>query len=231
MTSLLAPKSLSLQAGLVTLENIHLSCIKLETNYMKVWLPSLSRDNLDKEEELDCFNLDWEEVVLKYRAKQRKKRKVVRRVEGIPVGSDPREFIKYRKCLYLSTIRRWRESLMCSLSPPVMNELMQLVVELYRHTKDRTELGALTLQAVLMSSWSNSFLTATTRFYQSYSNHSLEPPDRGPHTRIGHTILTTCLGSSDRLTHLALEKVATDPLLELVAKTAGQLTYLNISFN
>ena len=45
--------------------------------------------------------------------------------------------------------------------------MMQLVVELYRHTKDRTELGALTLQSVLMSSWTNSFLKASTRFYQS----------------------------------------------------------------
>ena len=39
MTILQTPRSLSLQAGLVTLETIHLSCIKLETNYMKVWLP------------------------------------------------------------------------------------------------------------------------------------------------------------------------------------------------
>jgi len=229
MTTLQAPRSLSLQAGLVTLETIHLSCFKLETNYMKVWLPSLSRQNLDTEEELNCSNMDWEEVVMKYRAKQRKVRKVVRRVEGIPVGADPKAFIKYRKCLYLNTIRRWRESLMNTLSPPVINELMQLVVELYRHTKDRTELGALTLQSVLMSSWTNSFLTASTRFYQSYSSHSLEPPDRGPDTRIGHTILSTSLASCDRLTHLALEKVATDSLLEVVTMTASQLTYLNIN--
>ena len=51
MTTLQAPRSLSLQAGLVTLETIHLSCFKLETNYMKVWLPSLSRQNWDTEEE------------------------------------------------------------------------------------------------------------------------------------------------------------------------------------
>jgi len=196
---------------------------------MKVWLPSLSRENLDMEEELDCSTLDWEEEVMKFRTKQRKKRKVVRRVEGIPVGTDPKEFIKYKKCLYLLTLRRWRESLMNNLSPPVINELMQLVVELYRHNKDRTELGALTLQAILMSDWTNSFLTASTRFYQSYSSHSLEPSRRGPYTRIGHTILSSCLENSDRLTHLALEKVATDSLLKLIARTASQLTYLNIN--
>jgi len=223
------PKTLALQAGLVTLETLHLSCMKLETNYMKVWLPTLSRENLNLEEELDCSELDWEEEILKFRSKQRKKRKVVRRVEGIPVGTDPKEFIKYKKCLYLSTIRRWRESLRNNLSPPVINELMQLVVEMYRHNKDRTELGAITLQAVLMSDWTNSFLTASTRFYQSYTSHSLELSNRGPHTRIGHTILLTSLENSDRLTHLALEKVATDPLMELVARTANQLTYLNIN--
>jgi len=229
MSSIQAPRSLSLQAGLVTLETLHLSCIRLETNYMKVWLPSLTRENLLVEQELDCSKLDCEDVVTKYRLKQRKKRKVVRRVEGIPVGASPKDFIKYKKCLYISTIRKWRESLMNSLSPPVMNELMQLVVELYRHSKDRTELGALTLQAVLMSDWTNSFLTATTRFYQSYTSHSIEPPDRVSHTRIGYTILSTSLENSDRLTHLALEKVATDPLMELVARAASQLTYLNIN--
>jgi len=223
------PKSLALQAGLVTLETLHLSCMKLETNYMKVWLPTLSRENLNLEEDLDCSDLDWEEEIMKFRSKQRKKRKVVRRVEGIPVGTDPKEFIKYKKCLYLSTIRKWRESLRNNLSPPVMNELMQLVVEMYRQTKDRTELGAITLQAVLMSDWTNSFLTASTRFYQSYTSHSLELSSRGPQTRIGHTILSTSLENSDRLTHLALEKVATDSLLELVARTACQLSYLNIN--
>jgi len=230
--SLREPQSLSLQVGLVTLETIHKNCLSIESDYMKVWLPALSRQNLEMEEQLNCDNLNWEEVIMKYKARQRKTRKkVVRRVEGIPVGVNPKVYITYRKCMYLLTISKWRESLLFSLSPPVINELMQIVVELFRHTKDRIELGALTLQAVLMSKWSHSFLTATTSLYQSYRTHRLEPsdPSGGPSTRIGHAVLSCCLGQCDRLTHLALEKVATDSLLEVVANTANHLTFLNIN--
>ena len=122
--------SLSKQSGLVALESLHQSCLQLESNYMKSWLPTLSNKNLLEEEQLDCLNLNLESIVTDYESKQRKrKRRVVKRVEGIPVGSSAKDYITYRKCHYLYTINKWRQSLMTLItwdflvpSPPCINQ-------------------------------------------------------------------------------------------------------------
>ena len=79
--------SLSKQSGLVALESLHQSCLQLESNYTKSWLPTLSNKNLLEEEQLDCLNLNLESIVTDYETKQRKrKRRVVKR-ESTKVSS------------------------------------------------------------------------------------------------------------------------------------------------
>ena len=77
------PISLAKQSGLVVLELIHQSCLQLESNYMKSWLPNLSNKHLQEEEQLDCSNLDLESIVEKYESKLKKRKKrVVKGVAG-----------------------------------------------------------------------------------------------------------------------------------------------------
>ena len=53
-------------------------------------------------------------------------------INGIPVGVAARDYIKYRKCLFMDTIGEWRDQLSSALSPPVLDELQQLLTRLFR---------------------------------------------------------------------------------------------------
>ena len=145
--------SLSKQSGLVILEQIHQSSLQLESGYVKSWLPTLSDKNLRVEEELQCQDLNLEEVVSNYEAKlkrkEARKRRILKRVEGIPVGVNACEYITYRKCHYLYCVSKWRQSLLAVMTPQMMADLMELAITLFRHSKDRMTLMALTLQSVL----------------------------------------------------------------------------------
>jgi len=226
------PQPLELQAALAALETVHQNCYQLEKSYMKTWLPSLSSKNLMFEEKLDCSQLDWEAEVMRFKSKQRKARKLVRRVEGIPEGCRAEDYITYRKCSYLATVARWRLSLQAALSPPVSSQLMDVATALYRHSKDRLEVGGVTLQAVLMSDWTQAYLTACSAYYNNYRPHRLESGDwsnANLGSRLGHTLITASLETGRSLTHLALEKLGTDAMLGVVGRTAPALQYLNIS--
>ena len=180
--------SLAKQSGLVALEQVHQNCLQLESGYTKSWLPSLSNKHLQEEELLQCTNLNLEQVVATYEAKQRKrKRRFPQRVEGIPVGSNATDYITYRKCHYLHTVNRWRESLVAVMTPQMLGDLMELAISLYRHSKDRLETGAVTLQCVLTCEWTSRCLALTTGYRNSYRPHGLE-------TRCGtlSTLASTC---------------------------------------
>ena len=167
--------SLAKQSGLVALEQVHQNCLQLESGYTKSWLPSLSNKHLQEEEQLQCSNLNLEQVVATYEAKQRKrKRRFPQRVEGIPVGSNATDYITYRKCHYLHTVNRWRESLVAVMTPQMLGDLMELAISLYRHSKDRLETGAVTLQCVLTCEWTSRCLALTTGYRNSYRPHGLE---------------------------------------------------------
>lgn len=62
-------------------------------------------------------------------SKAAKKRSLV---NGIPEGVAAEEYIKYRKCLYMDTVREWRGQLSEALSAPVLDELQQLLTRLFR---------------------------------------------------------------------------------------------------
>ena len=164
------PQSLSAQAGLVSLELIHQNCLKLENSYIKHWLPQLTQKSRDFEERLDCSQLNVERVVMRHEEMVREKRKgrewrAVRMHSGIPrTAGGAQTYVRYRKCSYLYTVDQWREALMSQtvMTPEMMNSLMELAVSLYRHSKDRLEPGALTLQAVLTCQWTERLLTFTT---------------------------------------------------------------------
>ena len=225
--------SLSKQSGLVALESLHQSCLQLESNYMKSWLPTLSNKNLLEEEQLDCLNLNLESIVTDYESKQRKrKRRVVKRVEGIPVGSSAKDYITYRKCHYLYTINKWRQSLMTLITPQMMNDLMELSITLYRHSKDRLETGGLTLQSLLTCEWTHRYLTLTTGYRNSYRPHGLETRDwstMAHDTRLGPSMIISSLKQASRLVHLSLERLATDEMMSTIATSARQITFLNIN--
>ena len=159
------PLSLSSQAGLVTLELVHQNCVKLENNYLKCWLPELSKRNRDYEERLDCSKLDVESVVTQYQVKWKFRRGRSYR-EGIPVVAPGghQAYIKYRKCLQLYTLNKWRQSLMSQavMTPEMMSGLMDLAGSLYRPSKERLEPGSLTLQALLTCQWTERFHTFST---------------------------------------------------------------------
>ena len=164
------PLSLSTQAGLVSLELIHQNCLRLENSYIKHWLPMLSQKSRDFEERLDCSKLNLEQIVLKHEEMVRQKRKgrewrAVRMHAGIPqTAGGAQTYVRYRKCCYLYTVAQWREALMnqAVMTPEMMNSLMELAMSLYRHSKDRLEPGAITLQAVLTCQWTERILTFTT---------------------------------------------------------------------
>ena len=71
--------SLSKQSGLVILEQLHQSSLQLESGYVKSWLPTLSDKNLRTEEELQCQDLNLEEIVTNYEAKQKRNEAVEKR--------------------------------------------------------------------------------------------------------------------------------------------------------
>ena len=140
------PIALSAQSGLVILNSIYQNSKKLEENYKsfqrKCHLPG-------DEQMLDCSYLNLEKVVEDFK-------KIPR-----PTWLGT---IKYRKCLYLHTIKRWRESLMKQdlMTPEMMRGLMELAVLVFRPGKDRTESGAITLQAVLTCEWTERVLSLST---------------------------------------------------------------------
>ena len=228
--------SLSKQAGLVILEQLHQSSLQLESGYVKSWLPTLSDKNLRIEEELQCQDLNLEEIVTNYEAKQKRKearkRRILKRVEGIPVGTNASEYITYRKCHYLYSVSKWRQSLLSVMTPQMMADLMELSITLFRHSKDRMETGALTLQSVLTCEWTSRLLSLTTTYRASYRPHGLENRDWTlmPHdTRLGPTLILTSLQEAVRLTHLSLERLATDEMMSTIAQSCRQLNFLNIN--
>ena len=227
--------SLSQQSGLVILELLHESCLQLESSYMKSWLPSLSNKHLHEEEQLNCLNSDLVSIVQNYEAKHRKrKRRVVKRVEGIPVGSPPTDYITYRKCQYLHTVNKWRQSLTSVMTPQMINDLMELAITLFRHSKDRLETGALTLQSVLTCEWTHRYLTLSTGYRNSYRPHGLETRDWSSMShdhRLGPSMIIKSLQLASRLAHLSLERLATDEMMSTIAKCARQLTFLNINYS
>ena len=228
--------SLSKQSGLVILEQLHQSCLQLESGYVKSWLPTLSDENLRVEEELQCQDFNLEEIVNSFEAKQKKKearkRRIMKRVEGIPVGNNAAEYITYRKCHYLYSVTKWRQSLLSVMTPQMMTDLMELSITLFRHSKDRLETGALTLQSVLTCEWTARLLSLTTTYRASYRPHGLETRDWSlkPHdTRLGPTLIITSLREASRLSHLSLERLATDEMMSTIARSCRQLTFLNIN--
>ena len=228
--------SLSKQSGLVILEQLHQSSLQLESGYVKSWLPTLSDKNLRIEEELQCQDLNLGEIVSNYEAKLRRKearkRRILKRVEGIPVGVNASEYITYRKCHYLYSVSKWRQSLLSVMTPQMMADLMELSITLFRHSKDRMETGALTLQSVLTCEWTSRLLSLTTTYRASYRPHGLENRDWSlmPHdTRLGPTLIITSLQQATRLSHLSLERLATDEMMSTIARSCRQLNFLNIN--
>ena len=140
------PIALSAQSGLVVLNSIYNNSKKLEEKY-KAFQRTCQRPF--DEQMLDCSQLNVEKVVKDFK-------KILR--------PSSLETIKYRKCLYLHTIQRWRESLMRQdlMTPEMMRGLMELAVLLFRPGKDSGEPGAITLQAVLTCEWTERVLTLST---------------------------------------------------------------------
>ena len=140
------PVALSAQSGLVVLNSIYQNSKELEKKYQtfqrKCQLPY-------EEQMLDCSQLNVEKVVEDFRKIRR------------PTALDS---VKFKKCLYLHTIKRWRESLMRQdlMTPEMMRALMELAIRLFRPGKDSLEPGAITLQAVLTCEWTERVLILST---------------------------------------------------------------------
>jgi hypothetical protein len=89
-------------------------------------------------ENLDVGKLNFPEVIRKVRTLEketRQKRICERRETHLRAKRRIREsveYIKYRKCLYIDTIREWREEMSSALSPPVLDEMQQLLTRLFR---------------------------------------------------------------------------------------------------
>jgi len=260
------PKNLSLQAGLVTLQTLHQSAARLETEYMKSWLPSLTKTNADLEEKTNIRQgVDTSEIVLKYKSKDSdeversqppieatvpkgrgkgrgrgrggrsapstpaRKMQLRRVVHGIPEGATASNYIQYRKCLYVETIKKWRESLCDILNGPVLNDLLVLLGHLGRHNANKNEIGLLTLMAVLTSPYITHLVLSPHSFVQNFQRGRSLEKKRDSDSRIGTTILHFSLSEGLRLSHLSLEKVCSDELLALIGKVSHNLRYLNIS--
>ena len=141
------PVALSAQAGLVVLNSIYNNSKEMEKNYK-----TFQRECRLPEDEkmLDCSRLNVEKVVKDFKKISR---------------PSLLESIKFKKCLYLYTIKRWRESLMRQdlMTPEMMQGLMELAVILFRPAAQSSEEpGAITLQAVLTCEWTERVLTLNT---------------------------------------------------------------------
>jgi len=237
------PVSLADQAGLRVLDTLYLKANRIESDYMS-WVHSLSVLNYQVAESLDISDFNAADVLVKYRIqnsprpKKRRKRAAGqgkdagrrrgndRLVRGIPVNSDPGEYIKYRKCLYVNTVNQWRSQLISALSAPAMEHLLDLLTNIYRRNMVVDEKGIFTLQIVLVTEFTSTFLInslAFNRYFDRYSsNVAVE-------NRIGPTLLRNCLIDARSLNSLALERVCSDQLLELIGKVAVNIKYLNIS--
>jgi hypothetical protein len=252
------PLSLADQAGLVILEQLYKKAYVLEYNYMVVLLEGLPHDAQAFEGNLNLSEVDPAEVILKYSAKleeekteagAKKKGKesgnkrndlfslnslhnyafpeALGPGRGIPEGVDRDEYIKYRKCLFMDKIRQSKEELVSILSPPAIDHLHHLLTSIYRRNKEPVEKGVFTLQSILMTEFTSSFLITSETFYNNFKHGGFGY--RNIDSRMGPTILRSCLLEGRKLTNLALEGVCTDSLLELVGKVATNLKYLNIN--
>ena len=258
MSSRKAPLSLVDQAGLGILELLQGRTYPLESEYMK-WLPNLSNPLRHVEETMNIQGVDTSEVLRKYNemtkdiktAKQTKRGNKSKRgvkdkskeggkevpdppevlEQGIPAGVVPEEYIQYRKCLYLDSIQRWKAELVANLSPPTMEHLLNLLTTIFRRSRETNELGIFSLQALLVTEFTHSFLINATSYNPFYCASKSFLPDcyRVTEHMIGPTILRQTLLDARRLTSLALERVCTDKLLELVGTHITNLKYLNIS--
>jgi hypothetical protein len=89
-------------------------------------------------ENLDVGELNFPEVIHKFRIMEKEKRqKHICESRETHLRAKRRigesvEYIKYRKCLYIDTIREWREEMSSALSPPVLDEMQQLLTRLFR---------------------------------------------------------------------------------------------------
>ena len=167
-------------------------------------------------------------------------------VKGIPQGLNAKEYIVYRKCRYIEEIARVRRVLADRLSRPVLDALMSSMCNVAQFN-NKHEHGLLTLQAFLMNTAVRSFRVAPASLYKNFLPHSemsslgfggsvfdkygkmAEADDKTTETRMPTTILHFMLRESERLTHLDLERCAHDSLLKVIASSAPNLVYLNIS--
>ena len=152
---------------------------------------------------------------------------------GIPPDfSDEEEYIKLIKCLYLDTIKRWRDEIMSALSPPTTDHLLRLLNNLYRkrlNERHSQHKGIFSLQILLVNKFTNSFLVTPIELDRSLENDLDLDIDLEREQRMSNILVSNSLSDARRLTHLSLEKYATDSMLALVGQTATNLKYLNIS--
>jgi len=147
-------------------------------------------------------------------------------LRGIPQAADAEEYIRYRKCLYVKSIKEYKDQLIQQLSPPALEHLLSLITHIYRRRREMNEMGIFTLQTMLLTEYTSEFLFNSSNLQKTFRTVSGIPcVDH----RIGPTILRSCLVEATRLTKLSLERVCTDSLLKLVGSVATNILYLNIS--
>ena len=90
----------------------------------------------------------------------------------------------------------------------------------------------MTLQSVLTCEWTQRYLTLTTGYRNNYRPHGLETRDWSsmPHDqRLGASMIILSLRSATRLSHLSLERLASDEMMLTIATSATHLSFLNIN--
>ena len=88
------------------------------------------------------------------------------------------------------------------------------------------------LQSVLTCEWTQRYLTLTTGYRNNYRPHGLVTRDWSsmPHDqRLGASMIILSLRSATRLSHLSLERLASDEMMLTIATSATNLSFLNIN--
>ena len=257
MTFRQKPLSLADQAGLVIIEHLLEKTRALESQYL-TWLYTLKNTLRQKEESMSMNSVNPSEVVYKYQQKVREQQRVKPKRRGtgkkskrsakkededygkaipdppdggIPPEEDPDEYIQYRKCLYLDSIKRFRAELCLNLSTQAIEHLLSLQMNLFRKSKSSQESGLFSLQLLLITEYSQAFSFIATLHNPFYSSKKYYTGDcyRVSEHKVGPTVLRSVLMESSRLSSLSLERVCNDKLLGLVGKHVKNLRYLNIS--
>ena len=186
------PLSLADQTGLFVLKRLRKKTVFIELEYMVQWLPRLNSSSYDIEATMNLAHLNTDDVVSSFTQKlqelqetkstKRKSRKGkhenVRTVaaepllfkSGIPDGVEPEEYIRYRKCLFINSIKKLRDDLMNNLSPPAVDHLLHLITLLHRRSVDTNEEGVFTLQSILLTHCTSSFYINSSSFYNHFKN-------------------------------------------------------------